>query len=236
MINDKQFKNGKWDSAHFNIAITKIYPQRLLDIGHIYDNDLIIVATRDNTLIPALETIGFRYITTKVIIQRRIIEEDKTWSNEYFREMRYNDIDKCARIVSDALIDQSPYTLSAKIFNKGSILTRAKILDMYYGWFKRICNNKSSICVCFYNDEDEPRGVIASEIDGLKAINELFAVDKDVRGMGIGTLLGKALFSRLPINCIFEGVINLHNLAPINLWCSLGAKIDRVEYVLHKWR
>lgn len=232
-MSNEQFKYGEWDSKHFGIKVVKVYP----DVNSLipWDKDLTIAITSNAEIIPELERIGFRYITSKIYMQytkKYEVEED---INPNIRIITDDVVDKCAKIVSDSLVDQSPYTLSARIFGKEHILTKDKIKGMYAGWFKRIYNKPNSISLCILHN-NEVAGTIISEFYGNRAENELFAVDNNIRGAGLGTQLGKAIFKMLPIGSTFEGVINLHNIVPIRLWESLGARIYKVEYVLHRWR
>lgn len=233
------FRTGEWDSQHFGIKISKIYPTNKIptneDVGHVvWDSKLIIANTENILLVPKLESMGFKFITAKVIIEyksppKRVMKRDVN-----VELIRKEDIDACAKLVSESLTPQSPFTSTGIIFDKKDIFTEEKIKELYDGWFRRTIDLSNSISICYYKG-DKPVGVICSEFTNHTAINELFAVDPSCRGEGIGTALGRELFNFLGPNDIFYGVVNIHNLIPLRLWESLGAHIHSVQYVLHAW-
>ena len=233
-MSNKQFRDGSWDSKYFGIDVKKIYISRpVYEIP--WAEDLTIANTSDVTLIPELEVLGFRYITTKIYMQYEVAQQIKTLRNPNISNISTKDVDVCAEIISSSLMSQSPFTLSAKIFAKEHMLTSTKIKSMYDGWFRRIYNKLGSISLCITH-KNKIAGAIVSTLCDNKVENELFAVDANLRGARLGTQLGEELFNRLSLGCTFETVINLHNITAIRLWGGLGAKSVRVEYVLHKWR
>src|SRR3989344_9517379 len=149
------------------------------------------------------------------------------YNSDFISDFRKEDVELLAGIARDSFLHAYRYN--------DKNLDKNKVDDLYSEWIKNCCNGKAN-AVLVHETENIPTGFIACKINGRVGLIDLIAVDKKMRGKGIGQklVLNSLSWFKDKVNRV-EVFTEAMNYPSIKMYQRNGFKIDWVGANLNYW-
>ncbi|AJF62647.1 MAG: Spore coat polysaccharide biosynthesis protein SpsD [archaeon GW2011_AR20] len=235
-------KKDEWDSQILGINLYKINKielnsfdanliKKFLDFIKLKFNDIDCMTYKIEStnleLINVLQKNGFTLVGVPIKLSVDLSGTQGDNLEPSVRLSKNDDISILALIARDSFLHAYRYN--------DKNLDKNKVDDLYSEWIKNCCNGRAN-AVLVHETENIPTGFIACKINGRVGLIDLIAVDKKMRGKGIGQklVLNSLSWFKDKVNRV-EVFTEAMNYPSIKMYQSNGFKIDWVGANLNYW-